>query len=493
MRLHAASLLGVVGLILGCHPTQKPPVVQRDTNVVRDAAESSAPSAVPCPKNLDRTEAEPLGPGPARLATIRCLDLPRGQDAPLFPVLSPDGQSVALWGEGQLSPLDVVAFAGGPGFRRPNRVTFRAFGSSIRHDRRDALAWRSDGSGLWSIEQQVTRPSGWALSGLTPIAIDRQGNITRFVPPEHDSGPLDALQWVGGDGLAVVQFGTRGESYRPAHDDPSPTLAMIDVPRRRILDTLTAADAEALKLRTGSYNGFGLFDLSAVHLPDGRHRALLQFERIVDRSPRPAPISGPAPDLFLPATWLVWTEGQRPRPLTPVFDDRSARAELTPDGKHILAWRPLQPDGVIIHDCRKCPPPPPPTPVEATFAALVDAGSGRIVWSLRARVSTFWNPFGGPVISPTGRFALIPLPVADARPIALLSMTDGRIVQRFSLGCTGCSPHSFGFTRGGRQMWIGDSHRLAFYDLELSGDPAPGVGRDGDAPATRYRDQAQGR
>jgi hypothetical protein len=49
--------------------------------------------------------------------------------------------------------------------------------------------------------------------------------------------------------------------------------------------------------------------------------------------------------------------------------------------------------------------------------------------------------------------------------IALLSMSDGRILQRFSLACTGCYPQSFGFTRDGRQMWIGMKSRLAFYDL----------------------------
>jgi len=469
MRLHALRLLGVAGIIFGSHPAAdaatQPSKQPRATIWESSGEESRAPSAVPCPENLPRAEVAPLGTGPARLATIRCLDLPRGQDYRLPPVVSPDGQSVALWASGQVSPLDVVPFDGSSGFRLFNRVTFRDFGAGV-DSRQDALAWRSDGSGLWSVEQQVLRPSGWALTGLTPVLIDRDGNVRRFAPPEHAAGPLDALAWVGGDGRAIVQLGTRGDRYRPEHDDPSPTLAMIDVPRRRILHTLTAADAEALRLRAGSYNGFGIFDISAVQLRNGRLRALLQLQRVVDRSHRPARISAPAEDRFLPTIWLVWTQGQKPEPLTPLFDESFARAELTPDGSHILAWRALQPEGVIIHDCRGCPPPPPPVPIEATVAALIDATSGRTVWSLPARASEFWSRFGRPVISPTGRFALIPLPAVDRRQmIALLSMTDGRILQRFSLACNGCYPQSFGFTRSGGQMWIGVSNRLAFYDL----------------------------
>lgn len=311
MRLHATFLLSVAGLSLGSDAAVRG-VTRLSSQPRASAADSSekvsrAASAVPCAANLRRAELEPLGPGPARLATIRCLDLPRGQDYRLPPIVSPDGQSVALWGNGQVSPLDVVAFDGSSGFRLPNRVTFRDFGSGIQDDRQGALAWRSNSSGLWSVEQKVVSPSGWALSGLTPTLIDRNGDIRRFSPPKHAAGPLDALAWSGSDGLAVVQFGTRGDRYRPKHEDPSPTLAMVDVPRGRILHTLTAADFEALKFRAGSYNGFGIFDVSVVQMRNGRQRALLQFERVVDRSHQPASGSTPAQDRYLPATWSVWT------------------------------------------------------------------------------------------------------------------------------------------------------------------------------------------
>ncbi|WP_226635872.1 hypothetical protein [Novosphingobium profundi] len=347
-------------------------------------------------------------------------------------------------------------------------MTFRDFGTGRRGDRQDALAWALDGAGLWSVEQKVMQPSGFASSGLMPILISRDGDVRRFAPPKHAAGPLDALAWGGADGRAIAQFGTRGHRYRPEHTDPSPTLAMIDVEHGQILDTLDAKDAEALKLRAEAYNGFSSFDISAVQSPDGRLHALLQFQRVLAPSRGPAPSSGPAPRHYLPAAWLLWTQGQKPVPLTPFSKDRFAHAVLTPDGSHILAWRPLQPAGAdIVAECyANCPVRPKPKPVEAILAALIDGKDGQKVWSLKARADEHWTASRGPTVSPDGRHALIPLPSVDKRQIlALLSMEDGRILQRFSLACSGCYPQSFGFTRGGRQMWIGVTNRLAFYDL----------------------------
>lgn len=471
MRHSAILLIAAAGTVLGLRVAAQSPARPSNpprANIARPGVEESRrPSAAPCPENLRTEEAEPLGPGPARLTTIRCLDLPRRQDYRLRPVVSPDGRSVASWQDDQDSPLDLVPFDGSPGFGLSNRVSFRDFGSGI-DQRQEALAWRSDGSAVWSVEQLVVRPSGWALSGLTPILLDRSGKVRRFAPPEHPAGPLDALAWVGGDGLAVAQFGTRGGRYRPEHRDPSPTLAMIDVPRRRILDTLTKAGAEALRIRAGAYNGFGFFDVAAVQLRDGRLRALLQLQPTVDRSQPSKPAAGAAERRSLPAAWLVWTQGEKPVQLAPPIDDRFGRAEFTPDGSHILAWRPLEPPGGIIWECYdRCPPRRPPAPVEGVVAALVDSRSGRRVWSLEAKASEHWNRFGGPAISPTGRLALVPLPAVDSRQrIALLSMADGRILQLFSPSCTSCYLPSFGFIRGGRGMWIGTTSRLAFYDLK---------------------------
>lgn len=470
MRRSIAFLLGITGIVLGFHSVQSrsnqasPP--QHHAEESQSIGVSNARSVVRCPDNLRQAELEPLGSGPARLVRIHCVNLPGGQESRL-PNVSPDGRFVAFWDAGQISPLDVMPFDGRVGVQIPNRVTFRTFGSGSQIASQDALHWRSDSAALWSVEQQVVHPSGFALSGLTPILIDHDGNVQRLTSPQHASGPLDALAWIGGDGRALAQFGTRGGYYRPEHEDRSPTLAMIDVPSLRILDTLTAADSEDLGLRVVSSGGFGLFDVSTVQLRDGRLRALLRFQRIVDRSAKPTAVSARVPDRFIPAVWLVWTQSERPVRLSPTFDDRSVTAEFSPDGYQILAWRPVQPEGVRDNNhCRDCPPPPPPTPVDGVVATLVDTHSGRPVWTLNARASEFWSHAGRPVINPTGRTALIALPATENRQVVgLLSMTDGRVLQRFSLTCNGCLPQSFGFTGDGRQMWIATANHLAFYDL----------------------------
>jgi hypothetical protein len=118
------------------------------------------------------------------------------------------------------------------------------------------------------------------------------------------AGPLDAIAWVGGEGRAIAKFGTRGNRYRPEHEDPFPTLAMIDVSSRRILDTLTAADAHALRVRAGSYNGFGLLDVSAVQLRNGRLRALFPLGRAVDDSHEPAMSACRKDDLLPQPGWF---------------------------------------------------------------------------------------------------------------------------------------------------------------------------------------------
>jgi hypothetical protein len=49
------------------------------------------------------------------------------------------------------------------------------------------------------------------------------------------AGRLDGIRWVGGGGLALAEFGTKGHYYRPEHDDPTPSLAIVDGRRGRVL------------------------------------------------------------------------------------------------------------------------------------------------------------------------------------------------------------------------------------------------------------------
>lgn len=458
------SVIAVAAIyIVGVDRREKPPSYPVVSTSVDPAPKELAASTTSCPEELE-TEAEPLNSGPARLASVICVRIPGFGHYEGPPVISPDARGVVFWDQFQEGLLDVVDLNTGSGSRLFNRVAVRHPGPTYRED---GLAWRSDGLAVWSIEQQLALPAGWAVSGLTPIQIDAAGEIQRFVPPRHEAGPLDALAWVGGDGFAIAEFGTRGDFYRPQREDVSPTLAMIDVRAGTVLDAITGEDAEALRLRAASGHRLRYAKSSAVQLPDGRLHAMVHLGRVVDRRRDQTMPDWSKNPRFLPATWLMWTQGEQPVEIPMSFGFDPAQSELAPDGRRVLAWRPLQPEGVIHLECfHDCPALPPVTPVRDTVAALVDTETGRTLWQIKATAGEAWNSFGGAVISPKGEYALIAIPAANRRQrIALLSMDDGRILQRFSLGCNGCFSQSFGFVRGGQQMWIGIQGQLAFYDL----------------------------
>jgi len=443
--------------------TQEPATVpQVATSANSELRELAGPSVTPCQED-SQIDAEPLNSGPASLTKVTCVTVP-GYGLWATVVISPDAKSMAFWVNGRENLVDLINMETGFGSRLFNRVKFRDFGQRYSED---AIAWRSDGLALWSIEQEVQEPAGWALSGLTPILIDEEGKVERFAPPQHQAGPLDGIDWVGGDGLAIAKFGTKGSYYRPVRGDISPTLAMIDVPDGKILDTIVIDDAEVLQQRAASNHDFNYFSSASVQLPDGRIRTLLQFPRVVDRTHGQDAKARSNNRRFLPAAWLTWTQGERPVEIPAPFGFSPAHFELAPDGAHALVWRPLQPEGVIHIECFEgCPPMPEVTPVKDTIAALVDTETGDTLWKVEATAREAWNTFGGTVISPTGEFALIALPSEGRRQmIALLSMNDGRILQRFSPSCSGCFTSSFGFTRGGGQMWIAAYGSLAFYNL----------------------------
>lgn len=457
----------VLAYCIGNESIQEPSVLpppQISTLPTLKTTELVAPSTIPCPEDLGQyQELEPLEPGPARFEAVSCMDIYESAPA----TMSSDGKSVAFWGQDRESYLSLLNLRTDSGSRSSNRVAAGVRGPLFPRYREDALSWRSDGLALWSIEQEL-QPGGWAISGLTPILIEADGKIQRFTPLQHEAGPLDRLAWVDDDGLAIAEFGTRGNFYRPQRDNLSPTLAIVDVPSGSILDSITSDDAEVLRLRAESNQGLRYSSSSSVRLPDGRVRVLLSLGRVVDRSHVQDMKAWMKNKRFLPATLLVWTQGEKPAAIPISFDFVAARAELTPDGGQALVWRPLQPDGVIHIECfQDCPPLPAVTPVNDTIAALVSTETGQTLWKLKATASEAWNSFGGAAISPTGEFALIALPAAKHQQmIALLSMKNGRILQRFSLACNGCYPQSFGFVRNGDQMWIAAYGKIAFYDLK---------------------------
>ena len=95
------------------------------------------------------------------------------------------------------------------------------------------------------------------------------------------------------------------------------------------------------------------------------------------------------------------------------------------------------------------------------WAVLHDIESGLAIWTISGRAETFGGVRAQPVIREDGRFALLPLPPnAGGNKLALVSMRDGAILQRFP------GVESFGFARAGRVIWIEYGGLLAFYSME---------------------------
>lgn len=86
---------------------------------------------------------------------------------------------------------------------------------------------------------------------MRPVLAYVSGTVELLPEPRHPAGPLDALLWINGRGLALAQFGTRGSHYRPEHADPAPTFAYLDAEAGRVLDSL-------LSLRLSSRTAFRL-------------------------------------------------------------------------------------------------------------------------------------------------------------------------------------------------------------------------------------------
>jgi len=420
-----------------------------------------------CPRELiDRFDPGPISVGPLHLESVACLDFQSSPYTVTDPILSPDGAAVARWHGGAPAPVEIVEVERPGRVDIPNQVTFRSFAflSGVPGAAPDALVWSSDSQSLWSVRQELATPSGFALRGLEPIAIRRDGAVRALPPLRHPAGPLDGLLWVGGEGRALAAFGARGGSYRPEHEDVAPTLAMVDAARGHVLDSVPARSVPELARRIDAH-GLMVSGAAATLLPDGRIRAVIGFGRWGERLPGAGPNSEP---IMHPPLWLSWTQGEAPRAWAPPYpDDRFSHMALTPDGTKLLVVRPLQPDGIQI-SCRipcRGPPPPPPTPVTGSIAELLDFSSGRVLWRLHMRVDRFWNQDLISAVSGDGRFALIPLPHdAERKPIALIDMASGRILQTIKPGRVGSGRYAFGFTADGQRIWVMSGY-MRFYRL----------------------------
>ena len=424
-----------------------------------------------CPEAyLAHFDPGPSTDGPLRLSLVSCVGFEFSHFGVSDAIMSPDGRRAARWHNGSPAPVEFAELERSGRVSVPNRVTLRNLargGASIHGTAPDALAWASDSQSLWTVRQETMNPSGWALSGLKAIRIGLDGQVRDLPALVHPAGPLDGIMWVGGDGLALALFGSNGNYYRPEHEDPTPTLAMVDAARGEVLDSFPATTIQALQARVQAH-GLRVQGAAATTLPNGRLKAVVQFGPWAERSPGVAP-GGDNESIRHAGNWLVWTQGQRPITwTTPYPDDRVNPLALSPNGSRLLVMRQLQPAGPHVQCRIPCPNlQPPPTPVAGPIAELIDVPSGRAMWRIPARVDRFWNQGAPPAISPDGRYGLIEMPPqGDYLPVALVRLRDGHIVQQIAPIQFGSHPQNFGFSADGRRVWLVCGNGVLIYTLD---------------------------
>jgi hypothetical protein len=404
------------------------------------AAPAAPPPRSNCVGHQLTLDLEPLGTGPLALAAVYCQEIRSSPFPRSAPVVSPDSRSIAYFEHDTVLRVARLDSARVWTDYQADLGTFAKFGSEIRS--MPAFGWASNSQFLWTATHESLRPSGFAKTQMQAVQTAEDGRLQPLPPLQHAAGPLDALLWADGDGLAVGQFGTRGEFYRPEHDDPNPTFAIVDAARGRVLDTLPFAAVEPLRERPRGTPPYVLVqNAAATALPDRRVRALLSVRQ-----------------------WVVWTQGETPRTMPdPYADEIGRRMVLSPDGSRVLVGRLLRTEGSVCYRAYYgCVP---GRAVEGILAAVHDLGTGRALWTIRATATADYE-FPTPAISQNGRYALVGLMPTDAHPlIALVSMDDGKIVQTFPAPG---GDYAMGFVRGGRGVWTHAFGLTALYDLNVN-------------------------
>jgi hypothetical protein len=383
-------------------------------------------------------ELAPFDTGPLQLKAAYCHRI-RFAGLKSAPVVSSDAQSIAyIEGDGMLR---VARLDGGSNWTDHQIATdaFSSSGAELVSVR--GFSWASDSKFLWAAQQEKWQPSNFVKSAMQPVIVTNNEGIQLLPALQHASGPLDALLWADSDGLAVAQFGTRGEYYRPTHDDKNPSFAIVDARRGLVRDTLAFAAIEAWKDRGDRISSTTFVrDAAATKLQSGKVRVLLRVRQ-----------------------WVVWTEGKPPYVIPdPYADDFGTRVVLAPDGSQVLVGRQLRTEGAFI--CERRPGcDRPGRPVEGVLAALHDLETGRLLWSIRATVTADYK-FPTPAISPDARFALVGLVPDGGRPqIALVKLEDGTIVQ--TIPAPG-GDYTMGFARAGLSVWTHAYGLTALYDVQ---------------------------
>jgi hypothetical protein len=375
---------------------------------------------------------EPVSDGPLRLRRITCSYSPSS----LFPrtptAVSPDGNAIARFVE--LSGLYAVALGGHvdlPVYPASPRSTNFA---RMERTGRSAFQWDVGSQAIWTATQDRVVPNGWAAGPVRPVLAHISGTVELLPEPRRPAGPLDALLWIDGRGLALAQFGTRGSYYRPEHADPAPTFAYLDAQEGRVLDSLPLAEIvepDGVLVSPAAR----VQDASAVVMADGRPRSFIVME-----------------------DWVVWTLGEEPRRLPNPYPPHT-RHVLSPDGERVVVTPPFPSESY----CPRVPPCHVGPAMSGVVAALHDVRTGNLLWTLEGRSE--WGNIPLPAFSPDGGHVLIGMPVlAGESYVAVVEVRGGRVVQR--LNTFEGTNYAIGFAADGEQAWVSANGVVALYDVE---------------------------
>lgn len=381
-----------------------------------------APVVEGCPEwAVKGIAAEPTG-GPAQLVRMDCRPVPGTP--------SPDGKRYFSFSSGGLKlgsrngsePAHVFAMRE-PGAARSD-VPFR---------------WSSTSDFVWGSDQERAAPGGWYTGPVRLFKYHVDGRREELPSPRHAAGPLDDVEWIGDEGLALAQLGSLGGYYRPERDDPDPTLAIIDAERGRVL--------QALSMRA----------IPGARSAQGRPM-IPQVRTIAFRE-------GVQPHIFL--QWptglaLHWTSGEEPKPVPPVKKDYWARLVLDPGGKWLLVAPRLSVASIAeCHDDDPCPAEP---PVTGPALELYDFATRERLWSISETTGSWGGP-AFPVVSPNGRHAIMPVRALGGGVCLLVAMDHGTVLQR--IVCK--RDEHIVFAPDGRSFTISDHMAIRTYALGRRG------------------------
>ncbi|NEI54084.1 hypothetical protein GR200_00615 [Rhizobium leguminosarum] len=368
---------------------------------------------------------EPTPVGPLTFNTLRCMPIPEGWPRFFPPSLSPNGGLVFAFGSTKGLWLGDVARGG-----HAHIVNERLPGDLL--SRTAPFAWLDDSTAVIGVKREVTVPAGFALEPLRPYLFNLDGSQEKLPELVHANGPLDEIYWVGGSGLALAAFGTKGNYYKPEHEDRRPTLALVDARNGTILQSIEKddipelADQKALVAVASRIDGFGKIHVMMT---------------------------------WAPGKWLLWVQGQQPHIIPIPWTAWRTPFAFSNDASSVLIMRNLSATGWVCEFGNTCPP---PIPQSGTIAELRDVSTGRVKWTLSGTASTF-SQSATPAVGPNGRYGLISMPDEKGAAIALISMDAGNVIQK--LRQPGWGPIGLSFSRDSKLAIIAAGTVMATFEI----------------------------